>query len=311
LRIIAAAAVILGAACAHAAPVYGDANGDGAVDYRDAVVLLQAAAGFTPVDDTMRRNGDVAPVNDYNGGSFGDGRITILDALRVARRAGGLSTAAWPAKSTGMLLENGNSYTVRKYDATGAATTGPGTGLPDESNVITGPISETVGGVTYNNVYEVTASDGAVQHLLQVTDATDTPASVQATQLVLGGNVTSFSPPLIVAKYPLQNGTTWSGTTTATSPAAPSPVTVSYNASVSGPVSVTIADGVHIFDNAYKVTLNYSSFPLLSGKDYYWYVPFLGPVQHGYTLTTLLTTTKTINPDVKLVSANVHGVLYP
>lgn len=308
---LAAAAVILATSCAHAAPVYGDANGDGVVDYKDAAVLLQASAGLRPVDDTMRRNGDVAPVNDYNGGGFGDGKITFVDALRVARKAGGLSTSAWPAKASGYLLESGNSYVVRKYDATGAALTGPGTGVADESAVISGPISETVGATSYTNVYVVTSSNGDTQHFVQVLDGTNTPSSLLATQLVLAGNTTTFDPALIVAKYPLQNGTTWNGTTTVTDTGSGTTVNANYNATVQGPVSVTIADGVHVFDNAFKVSVSYSSSFLLSGTEYYWFVPFLGPVQHGYTRTVFLQGTKAINPDAKMVSANIHGVLYP
>ena len=305
---IAALAAWLTMSSAYAAPLYGDVNGDGVVDYKDAAILLQAAAGLRHVDATMVRNGDVAPVNDYNAGSFGDGKITFVDALRIARRAGGLSTAAWPAKSSGYLLEAGNTFVLRKYDATGAALTGPSTAVPDESAVISGPTSETVGATTYNNVYIVTASNGDTQHFVQVLDATDTPASLVATQLVLGGNTTTFNPPLIVAKYPLQNGTTWNGTTTAT--ASSQQATITYNATVEGPLSVTIADGIHVFDNAYKVSVSYSAGFLLSGTEYYWFVPFLGPIQHGYTQTALFQT-KTVNPDAKLVSANIHGVLYP
>jgi hypothetical protein len=301
----------LAVAGAMAAPIYGDINGNGAVDVADAMVLAGVAGGLAPNTDIIRRNGDVAPVNDYNGGSFGDGKINFLDALLVARKAAGISTAAWPAKASGYLLEAGNTFLIRKYNAAGTALTGPGTSSPDESNIVSGPISQTVGTTTYKNVFAVTASDGDVQHLVQVLDADNTPASVEAIQMVLGGSVTTFNPPLVVAHYPLQNGTTWGGTTAVKDVASGVQVNATYSASTQGPVTVTIADGVHSFDNAYKVTLTYSTgFLGPSGAEYYWFVPFLGPVQNGYTRTFLGTTT-TVNPDIKLVSATLHGVLYP
>jgi hypothetical protein len=305
----AALAILIGGS-AHSAPVYGDVNGNGLVDMGDAVVLCRVGAGLALNTDTIRRNGDVAPVNDYNGGSFGDGRITLLDAVRVSEKAAGLSTDAWPAKTTGYLLEAGDVYVTRKYDKSGTALTGPGTGSADVSTVFSGPISETVGGITYTTVFLATSSDGDVQRLVQVVDAGNTPTQVIATQLTLGSKPTTFNPPIVALKYPLQNGTSWNGTTTATDTATSTQVTATYTGSISGPVSVTMADGVLSFDNAYKVTVTYNAGALLYGSEYYWFVPFVGPVQHGFTRTALFATTA-VNPDYKLVSANVHGVLYP
>lgn len=296
---------------ANAAPIYGDVDGDGVITAKDAAIVIRVAAGLSPITDAIRRNGDVAPVQDYNGGSFGDGKITILDALRIARYAAGISTPVWPAKASGYLLEAGNIFVVRMYDATGAAVTGPGTGVPDSANSVTGPFTETVGGTTYDNVFIVKNDGGSEEHLLQFLDATSTPSSLQATQLVFGGNTSTFNPPLIVAKYPLQNGATWSATTSAKDVASGLSFTAKYTGTVQGPVSVTIADGTHVFDNAWKVNVSYTTqIGGPSGTEYFWLVPFLGPVQHGYTRTFLFQTT-TINPDSKLVSANVHGVLYP
>jgi hypothetical protein len=197
------------------------------------------------------------------------------------------------------------------YDATGVAVTGPGTGVPDSTNTITGPFTETVGGTVYNNVFIVRNSGGSEEHLLQNLDATSTPESLQATQLVFGGNTSTFNPPLVIAKYPFQNGATWSGSTIAKDFSSGATFNATYTGSVQGPVSASIADGVHVFDNAWKVTLSYTTpFPGPSGTEYYWFVPFLGPIQHGYSRTLLFQTT-TINPDLKLVTANVHGILYP
>lgn len=305
----AAVSILIGGA-AHSAPIYGDVNGNGSVDMGDAVVLCKVAGGLAPITDTIRRNGDVAPVNDYNGGSFGDGKITVLDVLRVARKAAGTSTVAWPANPTGYLLEAGATYVTRKYDKLGTALTGPGTGSADVSTTFSGPTSETVGGTTYDTVFLATSSDGDVQRLVQVLDASNTPTQVLATELTLGSNPTRFNPPIVVLKYPLQNGTNWTGTTMATDTATNTQVSASYTGSITGPDSITMADGVHSFDNAYKVTLSYSAGFLLNGSEYYWFVPFVGPVQHGFTRTVLFSTTA-VNPDYKLVWANIHGVLYP
>ncbi|HEY3413605.1 MAG TPA: dockerin type I repeat-containing protein [Armatimonadota bacterium] len=296
---------------AWSAPLYGDVNGNGVIDFKDAVVLLRVAGGLRPDTDSVRRTGDVAPLRDYNGGSFGDGKIDILDALRVFRKAGGLSTAEWPAKFTAFVLEQDNTFVLRKYGVNGAAVTGPDQDVPDVAETISGPITDLVGGTAVPGVYVIKPVNGIEEHMLQVLDGTNTPASLQATQLVFGGNATTFNPPLIVAQYPFQDGVTWFGQTTVTDVVSGLQFPATYAGTVQGPVVVTTADQTHAFDNAWRVTITYSTaFPGPSGTEYYWFVPFLGPVQHGYSRTIFLQTT-TINPDYKLVNANIHGVLYP
>lgn len=309
LRLGLALLVVMIAGSARAAPLYGDVNGNGVLDFRDAVILLRVAGGLRTDSDVIRRTGDVAPTLDYDRGSFGDGKITILDVLRVMRKASGLSTPAWPAKFTGYLLEAGNTFVLRRYDATGAVT-GPDLDIPDITSTITGPVADKVGGVTINGVY-VVKSDAGEQHLLPVIDSSNTPTALRATQLVFGGNTTTFYPPLALARYPFVNGAEWSGATTATDVASGTQFLASYTVDVEGPVVVMTADGSRALDNAWKVSLSYTTPPPgPTGTEYYWFVPFLGPVQHGYSRTMFGQTT-TINPDSKLVSADLHGVLYP
>lgn len=295
---------------ASGAPLYGDANGDGAVSLSDVRLLLCVTGGLEEIADTVRRNGDVAPVNDYDAGSFGDGRVTLLDAIRLIRRLAGLSTDAWPAKTTGFLLENGNGFVTRQYDSAGIAITGPGTGEPDVSTVFTGPMTEVVGSTTYTNVFRAISSDGDEQHLLPIFDANRNPAGILATVLTLGNHPARFDPPLLAVKFPMENGVSWSGASTATDLETGTTLSATYNGKIEGPATVTMADGLHTFDNAYKVTLSYNAGALLYGAEYYWFVPFVGPVQHGFTRTALFETTSVV-PDYRLTSANVHGVLYP
>jgi hypothetical protein len=311
LRICFLACVLALVPAAHAVPLYGDVDGNGKLDYRDAIILLRVAGGLRANSDAVRRTGDVAPVRDYNGGSFGDGKISIADALRVFRKAGGLSTAFWPAKDTAYPLEAGNRLVVRRYDATGFAVTGPDLDIPDPTLTISGPITDDIGGTSVPGVFVVKSGAGDEEHLLQVLDGTSTPSALNATQLVFGGNTTRFNPPLAILQYPLQNGAAWFGMTTVTDVASGMQWPATYAGSAQGPVTVTLADSSHAFDNAWKVTVTYSTpLPGPSGTEYYWFVPFLGPVQHGYSRTVFLQTT-TINPDYKLVSADIHGVRYP
>lgn len=310
-RIWLLAGALLFAPSARPAPIYGDVNGNGVIDYKDAIVLLRVASGLRPNTDAIRRTGDVAPLRDYNGGGFGDGKIDMLDALRVFRRAAGLSTPAWPAKFTAYALEPGNTIVLRRYGASGAAVTGPDQDVPDSTVTMSGPVTDTVGGTPVPGVFVLKSGSGTEEHLLQVMDGTNTPASLQATQLVFGGNATTFNPPLLVTQYPFQDGATWFGQTIVTDVASGMQFPATYAGSVSGPVTVTLADATRAFDNAWRVNITYSTpFPGPSGTEYYWFVPFLGPVQHGYSRTLFLQTT-TINPDYRLVSANIHGVLYP
>ncbi len=310
LSVITAGGITVIAGGAFGAPVYGDADGNGVISPADAILIARVSAGLSAVTDTVRRNGDVAPVNDYNGGSFGDGSISMLDAARVARKASGISTPDWPARSSGYLLEAGNTLVTRQYDAAGAAITGPGLPEADVVTTFLGPVTETVGSVTYNNVYLASSSDGDVQHLVPEFDGEGIPSRILATELTLGNNPTRFDPPLVALKYPLANGTAWNGATTATDQDSGTSMEGTYTGNIAGPFTVAMADGAHTFDNAYRVTISYQVGPLLSGSEIYWFVPFVGPVQHGYTRTVLGSTT-TVNPDYRLVSASVHGVLYP
>ena len=68
----------------------GDADSDGVVTVRDALMVLRAAVGLTPSSATLMYNGDVAPVT--GGVPRPDGKIGIDDALLVLRKAVGASS---------------------------------------------------------------------------------------------------------------------------------------------------------------------------------------------------------------------------
>jgi probable HAF family extracellular repeat protein len=72
---------------------YGDANRDGAVNLADVTLLLRIAGGFQTVPDLLAA--DVAPVKACDPIGFGDGKVDIQDAVRVARRVAGLEPN-WP-----------------------------------------------------------------------------------------------------------------------------------------------------------------------------------------------------------------------
>jgi hypothetical protein len=73
--------------------VYGDVNADGVVDAGDVVAALQSAGGLSASANV--NNGDVAPKPSSQAGGFGDGQITVVDAVRILRRIHGLEPT-WP-----------------------------------------------------------------------------------------------------------------------------------------------------------------------------------------------------------------------
>jgi len=73
--------------------VFGDANGDGLVTPADAMLVAAMAAGTAPASNVMYL--DVAPSPSTAPRGFGDGKIDLLDAVRILRRAASLETQ-WP-----------------------------------------------------------------------------------------------------------------------------------------------------------------------------------------------------------------------
>jgi hypothetical protein len=80
----------------------GDLNGNGHVDLQDAQVALKIASGQTAATSTSRDTGDVAGP----AGNTPDGRVTILDALRIARAANGLDDLGGGSPSALMVAKN-------------------------------------------------------------------------------------------------------------------------------------------------------------------------------------------------------------
>jgi hypothetical protein len=293
-----------------AAQVYGDADGNGSVSGADVAAVARIASGLTGPTPQARHYADVAPLN-LTPGSFGNGRLELADAVRIARRIAGLEPDPWPAPSNAYMLEVGNQYVTRKYDASGTATTGPGTSAPDITTRIDRRQQETVGGATYD-VFVLLGSDGSEQHLAPTTWMNEATGKMEpaivATQGTMGGTSTAFNPPIALLVEPLQAGSRWSGTTTPSALGSSAP----YTGAISGPETVVTPAGT--FTNAWKVTIKYTysviGFPG-SGEEYAWLAPYVGPAQHGYTRSAPLSSTKTVIPDIRLVSADVHGVLWP
>lgn len=75
--------------------LYGDANGDSQVNASDVVALLRAAGGLSAVPVGGVTPGDVAPKPSALPSGFGDGKWTIIDAVRVIRHLKGLDNT-WP-----------------------------------------------------------------------------------------------------------------------------------------------------------------------------------------------------------------------
>lgn len=76
--------------------VYGDLNQDGKLDVSDALLALRIAIGAAEASPEALTAGDVAPVPGTAGRPFGDGSITIADAVRILRRAIGMEAGPWP-----------------------------------------------------------------------------------------------------------------------------------------------------------------------------------------------------------------------
>jgi hypothetical protein len=68
--------------------LYGDLNGDGAVDIADALKTLRISAGLDVPSASDYSNGDVAPL--ANSQRYPDGKIDIDDVVAILRKAVGL-----------------------------------------------------------------------------------------------------------------------------------------------------------------------------------------------------------------------------
>jgi hypothetical protein len=60
---------------------WGDVNGNGTTDMTDMLSALRIALGVNAASGIA--TGDVAPEYPASAGGYGDGRITILDAVRI------------------------------------------------------------------------------------------------------------------------------------------------------------------------------------------------------------------------------------
>jgi hypothetical protein len=76
---------------------YGDVNGDGQINSEDVTALTQMVAGLTPTTSAQMTRSDVYPpaANDPVQHRPGDGKLTMLDAVRLARFLEG-SRGVWP-----------------------------------------------------------------------------------------------------------------------------------------------------------------------------------------------------------------------
>lgn len=77
-------------------PVYGDLDSDGSVSIGDALIALKLALGTAQATSQQLLVGDVAPSPGTNGRRFGDGIISVSDAVRILRRAIGMDRDPWP-----------------------------------------------------------------------------------------------------------------------------------------------------------------------------------------------------------------------
>jgi subtilisin family serine protease len=84
-RLDAANAVALLVLSPPAVPT-GDVNGDGVVDIRDALLVLQTAVGIFPATPLMMQQGDVGP---FYTAPQPDGVINLLDAVVVLKKVAG------------------------------------------------------------------------------------------------------------------------------------------------------------------------------------------------------------------------------
>jgi hypothetical protein len=78
-------------------PLFGDVNGDYQINDEDVSLLMQIASGLSPADSARITRADVFPpaANDAVKHLPGDKKVTLLDALRLARFLNGTSKI-WP-----------------------------------------------------------------------------------------------------------------------------------------------------------------------------------------------------------------------
>jgi len=77
-------------------PLYGDATGDGQVNGEDISLLLRMASGMASSKDRLTLSDVYLPAdNPVHPGTPGDGKVTLIDALRAARFLSG-KEPVWP-----------------------------------------------------------------------------------------------------------------------------------------------------------------------------------------------------------------------
>ena len=59
--------------CGQCQPITGDVNGDGKVNEKDAMAIMDHLAGTTPLDEDALKRADVN----------GDGEVSYLDAMKI------------------------------------------------------------------------------------------------------------------------------------------------------------------------------------------------------------------------------------
>lgn len=75
--------------------LYGDVNQNGRVEVADVILVLGFVIGLREPTDLQKKAADVYPKNPETG-AVGDGRITIIDALKILRRILSLEPDPWP-----------------------------------------------------------------------------------------------------------------------------------------------------------------------------------------------------------------------
>lgn len=81
--------------------LYGDLNGDGLLTTADAILILRSAIGLNTLSEGQRWYADVQPTSlnglfMQNDRYLGDGRVTVLDAIRVLEVITGKYKGWWP-----------------------------------------------------------------------------------------------------------------------------------------------------------------------------------------------------------------------
>ncbi|MGQ9524992.1 MAG: dockerin type I repeat-containing protein [Armatimonadota bacterium] len=277
--------LLLCAACAYGAQsvLYGDMNGDARLDVMDVGLAFRAALGLREFPQEIMRSADVAPRRSTD--AFGDGRVDVSDVLRLLRYVLGLEGDPWPAREVLFPVETGNWWSYA--DGNGSVVTAE-----------VGPRVQIEVVDHYEDAYEVKLSNGE-SYWMRQDGGEDGPVLKLLRKTERNGVTSTFVPAVELVRHPLYVGKVWSGRTAV-------------------PIGMP-SEGEFVSEVVREETVSTEAGTFRTYQVKTQVAIKVGPWQVGFTLYSRyapwfgwVTLSDSADRDeLRVTSANVHGVRYP